>query len=65
MDGEVLASARLGRPPSGFAGAHFLPTTGSPIRAIQPSTWPAPLILLPSLGARGGTDLQGLSLLDF
>ena len=64
MGGEVLASARPGRPPTGFVGAHFLPATGSPICATRPSTWPAPLVLLPSLGARGGTDLQGLSSLD-
>ena len=59
MDGEILVSARLGRPPTGFAGVHFLPATGSPVRAIWPSAWPAP-----SLSARGGTDPQGLSLLD-
>ena len=64
MDEEVLASARPGRPPTGFVGAHFLPATGSPVRAIQPSAWPAPLVLLPSLDARGGADPQGLSLLD-
>ena len=40
------------RPPSGFAGAHFPPATGSPVRAIRPSAGPAPLVLLPSLGAR-------------
>ena len=64
MDEEVLASARPGRPLTGFAGAHFLPAIGLPVRAILPSAWPAPLVLLPSLGARGGTDLQGLSSLD-
>ena len=64
MDGEVLASARPGRLLTRFAGAHFLPTIDSPVRAIRPSAWPAPLVLLPSLGARGGTDPQGLSFLD-
>ena len=59
MDGEVLASARLGRPPTGFAGVHFLPATSSHVRAIRSSAWPAP-----SLGAGGGTNPQGLSLLD-
>ena len=64
MDGEVLESARPDRPPTGFAGAHFLPTIGSPVLAIRLSAWPAPLVLLPYLGARGGIDLQGLSSLD-
>ena len=63
INGEVLASARPGRPPTGFAGAHFLPATGSLVHATRPSAWPA-LILLPSLGIRGGADLQGLSSLD-
>ena len=54
---EVLEIALPGRPATGFAGAHFLPTTGSPVRAIRPSSCPAPLVLLPSLGARGGTGL--------
>ena len=54
---EVLVINRPGRPPTGFASAHFLPTTGSPVRAIRPFSWPAPLVLLPSLSARGGTGL--------
>ena len=62
---EVLAIARLGRPLIGFTDAHFLPATGSLVRAVRPSTWHAPLVLLPSLGARGGTSLRGLSSLDF
>ena len=65
MGGEVPAIARLGRPPTGFAGAHFPPSTGSPIRAIRPSAGPAPLVLLPSLSARGGTGLRGPGLLDY
>ena len=64
MNGEVLVIARPDRPPTGFADAHFLPATGLPIRAVQPPAWPAPLILLPILGARGGTGLQGLGSLD-
>ena len=37
---------------------------GSPVGAIRPSAEPAPLVSLPSLGARGGTGLQGLGPLD-
>ena len=47
-----------------FAGAHFLPSTGSPVRAIRRSVEPAPPILLPSLGAKGGAGLQGPGSLD-
>ena len=36
----------------------------SPISAIRLSAEPAPLVSLPSLGARGGTGLQGLGSLD-
>ena len=64
MGGEVLAIARPDRPPTWFAEASFLPVTGSPVRAVRPPAWPAPLVLLPSLGARGGTGLRGLSSLD-
>ena len=64
MGGQAPATARLGWPPIGFAGAHFPPATGSPVRAIQPSAGPAPLVSLPSLSARGGTGLQGLGSLD-
>ena len=65
MGGEVPAIVRPGRRPIGFACAHFPPATGSLVRAIRPSGRPAPLALLPSLGARGGTGLQGLGSLDF
>ena len=65
MGGEVPAITKPGRPPTGFIGAHFPPATGSPIHAIQPSAGPAPIVLLPSLSASGGTGLQGLGLLDF
>ena len=61
---DVLAIARSGRPPTGFADAHFLLATDSPVRAVRPSVWPALLVLLPSLGAGEGTDLRGLSSLD-
>ena len=64
MGGEVPAITQPGRTPTEFAGAHFPPATGSPVRAIRSSVWPAPLVLLPSLDARGGTGLQGLSSLD-
>ena len=65
MGWEVLATARPGRLLTGFTGAHFLLATNSPVRVIQPSVWPAPLVLLPFLCAKGGVDLQGLSLLDW
>ena len=64
MGGEVPAVARPSRPPTGFAGAHFLPATSSSVRAIWPSAGPVPLVLLPSLGARGGTGFQGPGSLD-
>ena len=64
MGGEVLAIARPDRPPTGFADARFLPVTGSPIHAVRLPVWPAPLVLLPSLGAIRGTCLRGLSSLD-
>ena len=64
MGGEVPVITRPGQPPTRFAGAHFPPTIGSPVRAIRPSAGPAPLVLLPSLGARGGTGLRGPGLLD-
>ena len=63
--GEVPAIARPDRLPTGFAGAHFPLIIGSPVRAIRPPIWPAPLALLPSLCARGGADLQGLGSLDW
>ena len=65
MGGEVPAIAWHDRPPTGFVGGHFPPTTGLPVRAIRPSAGPAPLVLLPSLGAREGTGLQRLGSLDF
>ena len=63
MGGEVLTIVWLDRPPTGFTDVHFLPTTGSSVRAVRPSAWLA-LVLLPSLGARGGTCPRGLSSLD-
>ena len=59
MDEEVLASAWPGRSLTGFAGTHFLPAISSPVRATLPSAWPTPLVLLPSLGARGGLIFRG------
>ena len=64
MGREALSIARPGRPPTGFTDARFLPATGSPVRAVRPPAWPAPLVLLPTLGARGGTSLRGLGSLD-
>ena len=51
MGGEVLVIARPDWPPTRFTDARFLPATGSPVRAVRPPAWPAPLVLLPSLGA--------------
>ena len=34
--GVAPVSARPSWPPSGFAGAHFPPAIGSPVRAIRP-----------------------------
>ena len=64
MGGKVLVIARPGRPSTGFARAHFLPATKSLVRIVRPLAWPALPVLLPTLGARGGTGLQGLSSLD-
>ena len=64
MSGEVPVVTRPGRPLTGFAGAHFLPAADSPVHAILLSAGAAPLILLPSLSARGGTGLQGPGSLD-
>ena len=61
---EALTIARPGWLPTGFADAHFLPATGSPVRAVRPLAWPAPLVLFPVLSARGGTGLRGLDSQD-
>ena len=63
--GEVPVTARPGQLPIGFASAHFLLVTGSPVRVTRPFSWPAPLVLLPFLGVKGGSDLLGLGLLDW
>ena len=60
IGGEFPAVARPDWPPTGFTGAHFLPAIGSPVRVIRPSAGPAPLVLLPSLGTRGGLVFKGL-----
>ena len=65
MGREVPATARPDRPPTEFASADFLPTTGSLVRATRPSAWSVPLVLLPFLVVRRGADLQGLGLLDW
>ena len=64
VGGEVPTIARSDQPPIGFVGAHFPPTTDSPVCAVRPSVGPAPLVLLPSLVASGGTGLQELGSLD-
>ena len=56
---EALAIGRPGWLPTRFAGTRFLPAIGSPVRAVRPLAWPAPLVLLPVLGAREGTSLRG------
>ena len=63
VGGEVLVISRPGRPPTGFVGARYPLAIGSRVHATRPSAWPAPLVLPPSLGARGGTGLQGEGLL--
>ena len=50
--------------PTAFTGARFLPVTGSPVRAVRPPAWPAPLVLSLVLDARGGTGLRGLGSWD-
>ena len=57
IGGEVPATARPGRLPTGFASSHFLLATGLLIRVTRPSTWSAPLVLVLFLGARIGADL--------
>ena len=56
--------ARPGRLPAVLAGTRFLLSTDSSVCVVQPYVWPAPLVLLPVLEARGGTDLRGLGLWD-
>ena len=64
VGGEVPVISRPDWSPTGFTGAHYLPAIGSCVRTTRPSAWPAPLVLPPSLGTRGGTGLQGDGLLD-
>ena len=55
----------LARPASNWVRRHsFSSRNRCAVREVRPPTWPAPLVLLPSLGARGGTGLRGLSSLD-
>ena len=63
VGGEVPMTYRPSRPPTGLVGARYPPAIGSCVHATRPSAWPAPLVLPPSLGARGGTGLQGEGLL--
>ena len=63
--GEALATGRYGRRPTGFIGVRFPVVIGSPVRVIRPPSWLAPPVLLPTPGAREGTDLRGLSLPDY
>ena len=59
VGGEVPMISRPGWPPTGFAGAHYPLAFGSRVHATWPPAWPAPLVLPPSLGTRGGIGLQG------
>ena len=56
---EVPVTYRPGRPPTGFVSARYPLAIGSRVRTTRPPAWPAPLVLPPSHGARGGTSLQG------
>ena len=56
---EALATARPDWFPTGLTGACFLLATDSSVQAVQPFFWPTPLVLLPILDAKGGTDPQG------
>ena len=60
--GEVPVISRPGRPPTGFAGARYPPNQSTCFATRLPA-WPAPLILPPSLSAKGGTGLRGEGLL--
>ena len=59
VGGEVPEISRPGRPPTGFAGAHYPPTIGSHVHATRSPAWPTPLVLPPSLGARGELVFKG------
>ena len=63
VGGEVPVISRPGKPSTGFVGARYPPAIGLRVRATWPLAWPTPLVLPPSLGARGGTGLQGEGLL--
>ena len=63
-DEEALSIARPEWLLTRFAGACFLPSTGSLVRAVRPPARLAPLVLLPVLDARGGTGLRGLGSRD-
>ena len=56
---EALPTAQPGWLPDELVGARFHLATDSSIRGVHPSALPAPLVLLPVLDAKGGTDLRG------
>ena len=56
---EALVTARPGWLPAELAGARFHLVIDSSVRGVHPSVLPAPLVLLPVLDAKGGTDLRG------
>ena len=59
MGEEALAIAWPGWLPTGFAGARFLPVTGSPVRAFRPPVWPALLVLPLVLGPKEELVFEG------
>ena len=63
VGGEVPVISLPGKPPTGFPGARYPPATIPRVRATRLQTWPDPLVLPPSLGARGGFGLRGEGLL--
>ena len=64
MGEEALAIARPDWLPTGSADAHFLPAAGSLVSVVRQLDGPTLLVLLPVLGARGGTGLRGLDSQD-
>ena len=65
MGEEALTISRPGWLSTGSADARFLPTAGSLlVRAVRQLVGTALLILLPVLGARGGTGLRGINSRD-
>ena len=64
MGEEALAIARPDWLSTGSADARFLSAAGLLVHTAQQLAGPALLVLLPVLGARGGTGLRGLDSRD-